>query len=404
MNDKTIYFITTRFPPMGRGPSMVRGYQCLSLLQEGWTVCVITMSSKEMAETSLLEELQSFNSFHIKTFNASAGVFHNICQVFERLGFCLDARYQWINNVKKNLSLSNNKNSIVFATTGGDVGALEVGLFMKEKWGLPLVLNFRDPIDNTIFNGKKLDWWAATRESLERKYVERADHIVTATDTMKKELQSKHQIDDDKVDTVYGGYVKENVDKKKGMKDVLNIGYAGGVTRHQKPEILVKALSLLPEEILKKVKVHFWGHKNISRRIDVADRLSGNIVTHDFVARDQFICDFQQKVDVAFLSLSGDYFEYALPSKIFEYINAEKPILASGPSGAMEQFIKKEAIGIFVNYKEKEALSHQISLLATHPEILEGFKNNIKVIKPRFLTEKQTCKLSALFQQLLESN
>ncbi len=46
-----------------------------------------------------------------------------------------------------------------------------------------------------------------------------------------------------------------------------------------------------------------------------------------------YIIYMQTNVDVAFLSLSKEYFSACIPAKLYDYINIGLPILASLPDG-----------------------------------------------------------------------
>ena len=46
-------------------------------------------------------------------------------------------------------------------------------------------------------------------------------------------------------------------------------------------------------------------------------------------------------MDIGFFSLADEKFAYATPTKLFDYINLELPILAAIPNGESKDIIKK---------------------------------------------------------------
>ena len=159
------------------------------------------------------------------------------------------------------------------------------------------------------------------------------------------------------------------------------------------------ALEHLDKKVLERVKLHFWGDKKIEERISIRADLRDRIQTHAFRPHQEFIAEFVAQIGAAFLSLHGDYYSYALPSKIFEYINLEKPVLASGPEGGLKRFVEENAIGYFSHYKSASELASNITRLVKHKGRLSEFGKNVQRIKPNFSTELQTRKLSELLEK-----
>lgn len=400
MSEKTVYYITNNFPPEGRAAALLRGYQCLYLLEAGWRVEVITATTPQTTEQTFLDRLMVFPNFALHRFSAPSSYFWY--EVSERLGFVHDAEVVWTQNVKRSLNLEARPNSVILATTGGSLGPLEIGVFLKEQLGRPLVLNFRDPVVNTTVEGRRMDGWAPSRDDREKACLQKTDFLVASTERLKTTLKEKYNFSADKAAVIYGGYAQSVPSfNKQPAEFELNIGFAGGITRNQKPEIIVRALGLLEESIARKIRLHFWGTRGIEERTLIPSRLKAKVKTHAFKPREEFLNEFLQEIDVGFLSLHGDYFRYALPSKIFEYINAQKPVLASGPEGELKRFIEDNRIGLWSHFEDPAKLAEHMTKLLQNPAMLNDLTRHVQAIKPKLSTQVQTKALSDILQKFL---
>ncbi|MAR97531.1 MAG: hypothetical protein CMP80_00070 [Formosa sp.] len=69
---------------------------------------------------------------------------------------------------------------------------------------------------------------------------------------------------------------------------------------------------------------------------------------------------------------------YIIPGKLFEYINAQRPIIAIGPQPSdITSILKETNTGNYFKYDEKEALKHQII------ELFTAYKNNNLCVNSR---------------------
>ena len=69
---------------------------------------------------------------------------------------------------------------------------------------------------------------------------------------------------------------------------------------------------------------------------------------------------------------------YIIPGKLFEYVNAQRPIIAIGPQPSdITSILKETNTGNYFKYDEKEALKHQII------ELFTAYKNNNLCVSPR---------------------
>ena len=111
----------------------------------------------------------------------------------------------------------------------------------------------------------------------------------------------------------------------------------------------------------------------------------------------------KNKVDVAFFSLSSDYLGLCVPSKFFDYINYELPIIASLPKGDVRDYIIEKEVGIVCNINEIQCLANSMDDICDKG-LYEAAVKNIQKIKPRWLFNKQQQVLVDLINDVADAH
>jgi len=79
----------------------------------------------------------------------------------------------------------------------------------------------------------------------------------------------------------------------------------------------------------------------------------------------------------------------------------ERPILATGPEGALKDFVLQHNIGRFSRADDMEGQMADILFFLEHPEERQRMVENIRRIKPEFSMANQVAKLSGRLEALL---
>tara|TARA_Y100000034_G_scaffold134927_1_gene204866 strand:+ start:34392 stop:35474 length:1083 start_codon:yes stop_codon:yes gene_type:complete len=88
----------------------------------------------------------------------------------------------------------------------------------------------------------------------------------------------------------------------------------------------------------------------------------------------------------------GLNYRYALPNKLFDYIQAEVPVLVSNLP-EMKHIVETHKVGEVINSREPEALAEQMKKM-----LHKDFSKNLSKAKKEFIWEYQEQKLLAIFQ------
>jgi glycosyltransferase involved in cell wall biosynthesis len=154
------------------------------------------------------------------------------------------------------------------------------------------------------------------------------------------------------------------------------IGYIGTVGMAHALEIVPRAAAILQERGLGgEVAFLITGDGAERRKVRaLADEIAPGVVTFvDPVPRDE-VADYWVLCDAALVHLRADrLFETVIPSKIFEAMAMERPILL-GVRGESARIVEKAGTGLAFSPENPEALADAVEALMRDPQRLKAMK------------------------------
>lgn len=246
------------------------------------------------------------------------------------LSVCADPSFfsvSGLSKVAKNLLAKNNYAAVI--TSSGSFTAQLVGLKIKSydpsiKW----IAQFFDPLpeDNPGYR-KRLNLGcrlvAKTDEVLKK-----ADHIVFSK-KLYSHYSRKKAVYAEKMETIDIPLLKEissieNGSRREGSdydKSKINLVYSGSMYRRvRNPDYLFKLMRLLPNE---KYRLHIVGESTVKNLV-TKNKLQDMVIIHGALSHERALA-FINNADIL-LNL-GNYQDYLVPSKIFNYISTGLPIV-----------------------------------------------------------------------------
>jgi len=381
-----IWFLTrSLYPYQKGGGGQIRLGQIEFLQKLGYKINTIMPNYKEDKLNIVNNITQLPLSYNIR-----------IASYLERVGFYEDYLDKWVEEAYKYLEKKIKKEDIIFATSGGELGMIKLASLLKKEINCKFVVNFHDPIAYSLVNNLKLDKkFHVSREKQEKKYLKNSDLIITSSKTNQQSLQNKYPNFKDKIINNYFGYI-DKIDLSNYIKEnftKLRIAYVGNMGKLQEPEILYEIYKKLNSS---NIEIYFIGNININRKLlKIRELNDQNIKFIDFLPHNQFLEFMSKNIDVGFVSLTSDYLGACVPSKIYEYINLELPILGALPNGDGKDIINTFEYGKAHKYDNIEELAKSMRSFL-NPTYLKTIKANIIKDKDSWFMQNLVQKINYL--------
>jgi len=241
----------------------------------------------------------------------------------------------------------------VVITTGEPFILFKYGYLLKKKCNIKWVADYRDGWflhHGTRFSKSPVVWfWRQWEKLFEKKYVSKADVITAAFPELREELQ---QFLNKQVHLIINGYEEliEKNDIKPGLPLTMTLG--GNVTIGQKHDLFLEAIYKLKQE--KRIQAGDLLVQFIGGAFDPKQKALVHPYTEllpEFllmtprvpIAEARQIC---ADSDYLLLFLIPDYKH--VPSKLFEYLSLQRPILViPNDNDVVQEIITNTKTGIF---------------------------------------------------------
>ncbi|MCZ6704101.1 MAG: glycosyltransferase family 4 protein [Ignavibacteria bacterium] len=405
---KTVLFIVNEFPPSGGG-GIIRPLKFVKYLQEfQWKPIIISRDYSEnlyLKDNKLLNEIPAI----VKVYRVSSlepdslkkslktklsNAYNNqytvtlskkiiITKLFSILKASKDFFYEkilipdehilWVVNAVKKAKkiLKSEKIDVIFTTSPPPsthlVGFLLKRSFPQTKW----IVDFRDlwTIEDT-YHQQKPFLIRKINEYLEHKILEKCDKSIFATSGFQDAYMKKYiNIVPDKSSCITNGYDPDDFkNTPTGVSsEKFQITYTGSLLKKQSENSFFDGLKLFVDDQINlrkdKFQANFVGkfEEYYLQKIDKL-LLRDYVNVIDYVTHTDAV-KFMTQANVLILFLSNDRMcKMIWPGKIFEYLAAQKPILALVPEGMVSRFIRTHNLGIVVNPDDSEGIKEGISI------------------------------------------
>lgn len=439
---KNVLFCAYSFPPMGGG-GVQRSLKFVKYLRNfGYEPIVLTVGKNDgsnVEDKTLLDEVQvDINIVRVdndillpelmlkeeqqEIFNLYMGIVQSENWINE-YRCVLQKTYQklipdnmiiWVNRCLKEIEQKIDlKDFKIVYTTGNPFSTFFLGYYIKKKYGIKWVMDYRDPwMSNDYYNKNyhrsitKND--EKLQQQLESRLVSFCDYVIGAADFM-SDFAEKYNIYQGKFMEITNGYDEEDF---KGIKinefknEKFTLCYNGRLYGSRNPVYLLRALNCLIEE--KKIdssKIQWIlnggiaaYHKSLLDQEDLYGivRYNGSL-SH----RDSITSAINTDLLVLF-GFEGTGTEIGYCGKLFEYLRMGKPIVSfSSKGGVLDRVFQKTHSGKNFDYKDEVGIREYIlsvySAWENETKFLNPAENEIKKYDREYLTYR----LSKVFDQLL---
>ena len=300
---------------------------------------------------------------------------------------------------------------LIFATSpplfvGGTALALKV---LKR---IPLIFEVRDlwP-ESAIAIGelKNLRYirWAT---SLEESCYQQSRHIVTVTSELKDRLIERG-IASSKITVIANGTNTDmfrpmpkqgmQIRSKLNLRDQFIVMYAGLLGVAQGLHTLVEAARLLQDETVHFV---FVGDGPVREQLELLAKkyILSNITFTGIVPRTE-VPQYLAAADIAtVIFLDRPLFKRSLPSKMFDSLACERPVLLSAPQGLASDVLKQAGGGVSVAPESPQSIADTVRNLQAYPSNLKELgRQGRQFVEAHYSRQTQARQLVEMLTQSL---
>ena len=307
--------------------------------------------------------------------------------------FIPDARKFWVKPSIKFLSNYIKAEGIHTIITTGPPHSLHlIGLGLKEKLNIRWIADFRDPWTSIGYHKKLMLIKASQRKhlKLERLVLTSADKIVVTSNTTKKEFEG---ITSKPISVITNGY--EALYAPIPLDTDFTISHIGSLLTGRNPVSLWKAIKELVLEhdgFRKALKIQLAGVVGEEALKSLEDfGLMSYVKQFGYLSHNQ-VLEMQWKSQVLLLlEIDSKETKGIIPGKLFEYLNAQRPILAIGPEDwEAGSIVEETTSGTVVAHTDIDALKTVLLEWFHLYEAgkLQSHSNNVEKYHRKQLTEE----------------
>lgn len=389
---RRVLIITYYWPPSG-GSAVLRWLKFSKYLRDfGWEPVIFTPENPEPQEidesllqdipenmeilkTRIIEPYSIYKWLTGKKQSDRLGValmndspkknFLSTLSLWVRSNFFIpDPRMLWIRPSVRNLLNYLKENPVDLVISTGPPHSMHlIARKLKKKTGVKWVADFRDPWTNIDFYKELLlSKWADQRHrKLEQKVLTEADQIITVSPGMTKEFLSYGAKN---VITITNGFDRIPA-KSISQPAEFSILHLGSMPRSRNPENLWKVLSELVAKnssFASSLKIDLIGKTDIAVRASISSyHLDPYVRSESFIPNEQAVQRLTQSAVLLLCINNTANSEGILTNKFFEYLSANRSILAIGPVNGDASFILQETgAGKIFDYNDFDGLKNQV--------------------------------------------
>ena len=325
--------------------------------------------------SNFFPSLKSLNS--IRSGNISKNKNQSILQkvVFFIRGnfFIPDMKIFWKRNsvnFLKNYLSENNIETII--TTGPPHSIHLIGLELKRKLNINWISDFRDPWVNLNYLNRfhLLPFVKEYHKKLRDKVINNSDAVIVTS----KRLKDLYSEINSSIFQVTNGYDYNKPVIKLDKK--FSISHVGSLYNERNPEFLWDIIDELSENLQgfkKDLQINLIGNNNKKIKQNLSKRVFNDcVVFFDYVEHKkaiEFMCSSQV---LLMLEVDDDESSYAIPGKLFDYLNSNRPIISIGPEQSeVREILSNTDSGKFFEYKDYNSLKLYIE------KLYENYVNNL---------------------------
>ena len=401
-----VYFVACCFPPIGRGNSITNS--CVAnYLADYFEVDVVCMEREDGGLIAYQEDRSLEDALHreLKVKRVRGANWKGLNIALYALGVLPCYYLNWAWSVWRRRKEIFAESGVIFAVYPV-FSDLVVGYWASRRYGFPLLVDFRDDFSGVMAKG----WRKILRpvyRFLEKQIVRQASAITVTTELLREDLLERYGLAPEQVSVVYNVVpAAEAVDSAVTETEGVSVIYAGAMSRVQQPEVVLKAHALLCIEDpnwSERLNIEFFGPESPYFSLKIRRHLGPGRHFGGFLPQ----VEMSRRVaaaDIGFFSLGDPTYAYATPTKLFDYIEAGVPIVASLPHGAARRIVEERQIGLVADAGDVEGLAVCLRRMVEDHALRRACRERMLDIREEYRPQVQVGKWREILVGIREAN
>ena len=224
---------------------------------------------------------------------------------------------------------SSNDNFDLIVSSFGPIGSVLLGSYAKNKYKAPYIIDLRDLI-SIQGQKKKIPFVNMIDKTLDKYLTRKADSFFVVSPTGNKKAANFYDKD---VVTIFNGLSNKISDNSVDLSirnvNKINILYAGGLSLNRDPVPILKILNAYARKSDISITVRFATPDEIFQFINKDEFQNIQIKYLGYLSKDELRVEMDNSDALLVLEDQRKKGNENLTGKIFEYLHAKKPIIAS---------------------------------------------------------------------------
>ncbi|MCC6865863.1 MAG: glycosyltransferase [Ignavibacteria bacterium] len=362
---KKVLVITHDFPPLGKGTVLRPLKFCKYFKNYDWEPIVLTSTPKTyfFRDMSLLKEAEDIGIKIFRTRGSSNNLLtgrklKELPNESKRIRKRNLSRYRkqpdehqsWIAKAVKlgKEIIESNKIEIIY-TTGPSFTAFLAARELKEKFKIPLVIDYQDSWLHSPSSYFPLGFQKLRNMKMEQDVIRVTDEIITANRRIKEYLIDEYDyLKHDDINIIHHGFDPDDFaiasEGKLPEKPKMRFTFAGNFFDLVTPKYFFEGLNMALQknpEIRGKIEVCILGGLSKENlKLIQKNNISDVVINPGYVEHIESIKYLLASDVLWFMIGKGQGQEVIAPVRLAEYFAAKKPILACVPDGAAKQLLR----------------------------------------------------------------
>lgn len=391
---KRCLIVSYYFPPTGGGgvQRITKLIKYLSL--KGWQFSVITTDQQPNVpnDPTLLQEIpDKINIYKINSsLNSSSSFLFRIIKNFKTSYFIRwlssyvflpDIRLNWLKPVREKVyDLFNTQTFDLVLFSSPPYSLAKLAAELSDKIPVPVVVDMRDPWTTNPYKIHPTEWHFKCDRQIEINAIKKIKYGISVTESLiefyKKNINDFNSKSWRFIPNGFDSMDFKKIIPEKLAKDKFHIAFSGTFYSHiNRPHLLFKALSVLPDDTRDKIRFHHVGDSVVDlKKLAESFNLSNNVITWGYQNHAKCLDILSGMNALCFiLDSANSNSKNTIGGKVYEYLNLDIPILALIPDqGDAADFIRNTNSGVIIDPYKSEEIAAQLAEWITNGVIVKN--------------------------------